>query len=615
MKRTLLRSTLTALVAACALTASAQGVAINSTGAAPDPLAMVDVTGVAPVRGLLIPRMTEADRLAIPVVAASNGLWVYQTDDNTTQHGLWYYDNACACPGPAWRRMADGRGWNFGGNTGTNDAVNYIGTADAIDLVFRTNNVERMRVAATGEVGIGNPAPAEALHVTGGVRLDDPVNANGSIGNLSGTIRYNPVSTYHEGNVNNTPAGYQRLENAEQRVVNAPYEGFQLICGPGSATGSAYTGNSTNQSNTPFVTANSSGRVQYIFRAAELTALGLCPGNVTEIALYVLDDDNTSAPQTAINAEITLNNTALNAFAGAFDAATIALPPNGTLTNLTIGSGILPMALTTPYFWNGVSNVIIDICWTRGGNTGVSPRVQLTTPVGYNATRYGVVTSLPILGCTITDASPAGGITRGQSNSRPVFRFTGQALTPQPIVQNADYVRYGGGLMVEETPGWAASGVFQGPGVIRAENAVYDGTIQLSDHVFDLYFDGQVREEDRGRTGNYQYVPLAALKDHLATERHLPGMPSRADWEQQGTPSLGRLSTGLWQAIETQALYIGELEQQLSILEDLVAKGERSAELEQRIKDTRGLRPDQKEYLLRLMGASAEGTEEEAPKH
>jgi len=46
-----------------------------------------------------------------------------------------------------------------------------------------------------------------------------------------------------------------------------------------------------------------------------------------------------------------------------------------------------------------------------------------------------------------------------------------------------------------------------------------------------------------------------------------------------------------------------------------VAKGERSAELEQRIKDTRGLRPDQKEYLLRLMGASAEGTEEEAPKH
>ena len=36
---------------------------------------------------------------------------------------------------------------------------------------------------------------------------------------------------------------------------------------------------------------------------------------------------------------------------------------------------------------------------------------------------------------------------------------------------------------------------------------MYDGTIQLSDHVFDLYFDGQVREEDRGRTGNYHYVP------------------------------------------------------------------------------------------------------------
>jgi hypothetical protein len=56
--------------------AFAQGVAINTTSAPADPSAMLDVNSLS--KGMLIPRMTKAQRMAIPLPA--KGLIVYQTD-------------------------------------------------------------------------------------------------------------------------------------------------------------------------------------------------------------------------------------------------------------------------------------------------------------------------------------------------------------------------------------------------------------------------------------------------------------------------------------------------------------------------------------------------------
>jgi len=55
--------------------------------------------------------------------------------------------------------------WLLNGNNGTSPTTNFVGTKDSKALVFRTNNVERMRVLPNGRVGIGTTAPSALLNV------------------------------------------------------------------------------------------------------------------------------------------------------------------------------------------------------------------------------------------------------------------------------------------------------------------------------------------------------------------------------------------------------------------------------------------------------------------
>src|SRR5215203_7194544 len=55
--------------------------------------------------------------------------------------------------------------WDLAGNSGTKPTTNFLGTRDNQPLAIRTNNVERMRVTPTGNVGIGTNAPDKMLSV------------------------------------------------------------------------------------------------------------------------------------------------------------------------------------------------------------------------------------------------------------------------------------------------------------------------------------------------------------------------------------------------------------------------------------------------------------------
>jgi hypothetical protein len=116
--------------------ATAQSLAINSDGSTADASALLDVK--SSTRGILIPRMTKAERTAIP--SPATGLLVFQSAPDSA--GFYYYD------GSKWGWVAiingnaDSLAWKRNGNAGTTAATHFIGTTDNRVLNFRVNNIK-----------------------------------------------------------------------------------------------------------------------------------------------------------------------------------------------------------------------------------------------------------------------------------------------------------------------------------------------------------------------------------------------------------------------------------------------------------------------------------------
>ncbi len=106
-----------------------------------------------------------------------------------------------ASSAPVWS-AASNLYWSTLGNTGTSSSTNYLGTSDAQAFVFRTNNVERMRILSTGQVAINTTTTPHQLHslFTG---TTDEVAA--IFGNASGSSTSQAIGVW--GSASNASAG------------------------------------------------------------------------------------------------------------------------------------------------------------------------------------------------------------------------------------------------------------------------------------------------------------------------------------------------------------------------------------------------------------------------
>ncbi|OYU80393.1 MAG: hypothetical protein CFE23_09040, partial [Flavobacterium sp. BFFFF1] len=112
---------------------------------------------------------------------------------------------------------------------------------------------------------------------------------------------------------------------------------------------------------TPYTSNWEGQRIQYIVKASELTAAGLYAGNITSLGFKVTASGAGTNPQSGFSIKIA--NTADIAFAGAYAT------PSGSFTTVygpvskaAPGIGTDTMVFTTPFNWDGISNIVIDIC-------------------------------------------------------------------------------------------------------------------------------------------------------------------------------------------------------------------------------------------------------------
>jgi trimeric autotransporter adhesin len=127
-----------------------KGIAQNTGIGTTTPTAKLQIAAANPAAptnqdGILIPRINVFPATA-PTVN-QNGMMVFLTTSvGTNLAGFYYWDNALL----TWKAVGANTGWGLKGNTGTNEATNFIGTTDANDVIFKRNNVN------AGKIGLLN---------------------------------------------------------------------------------------------------------------------------------------------------------------------------------------------------------------------------------------------------------------------------------------------------------------------------------------------------------------------------------------------------------------------------------------------------------------------------
>ena len=135
-------------------------------------------------RGLLIPRVSLSNTGNYGLVGGgpTTSMLVYNTNGSITGTGAmgtgYYYWN-----GTRWAKLlvanSPSDAWLTSGNAGTTAGTNFLGTTDAVHLVFKTNNTERMRITSGGNIIAGVTTPVFGADLIEGVGVY-PINGYGT---------------------------------------------------------------------------------------------------------------------------------------------------------------------------------------------------------------------------------------------------------------------------------------------------------------------------------------------------------------------------------------------------------------------------------------------------
>lgn len=263
----------------------------------PAPSALLDINASpGNDKGILIPRLTAAQRLAIS--NPSNSLLVFDTDSScfffwNAAGSFWKSLCSNAVPGLTGSTGTTGSTgatgntglmgptgsdlnthWTITGNAGTIPGINFIGTTDANDLVVSTNSSEKMRITSAGNIGINTNNPVTKLDIQGTVKIADGTQGSGKVltsdanglaswqsGYLvSGQATANtPLSTTSSGWVDMVPLSVTLTTSGGNLLLSLTTQA--AVAGPGQLVGFRFTIDGTPVTSSTYGNAMLQGQI------------------------------------------------------------------------------------------------------------------------------------------------------------------------------------------------------------------------------------------------------------------------------------------------------------------------------------------------------------------
>ncbi len=133
---------------------------------------------------------------------------------------------------------------------------------------------------------------------------------------------------------------------------NGPTSNYSL----GTGTTATGPGPTSGEAGTPFLGYYEDGRTQILYRASDLAAEGITAGLLTQLAFNIATV-NSTAPYD--NFTIRMGCTEDMALSGAFVNGTVPVY-TGSVSTI---AGWNTFAFQTPFEWNGISNLIVEVCF------------------------------------------------------------------------------------------------------------------------------------------------------------------------------------------------------------------------------------------------------------
>ncbi|MBA3900949.1 MAG: T9SS type A sorting domain-containing protein, partial [Bacteroidetes bacterium] len=220
-------------------------------------------------------------------------------------------------------------------------------------------------------------------------------------------------------------------------TVFGPQQPYPLSCGINNTpctqtiqTTQVGTGTYSSALFGPFPGSNADAKFQYIYTATELNTMGITAGTIRELEWNVLTQSSTNAYSSFTISMGCTNESSFILSAGWLPTTTVR-----TATNHTTSVGWNNFVLTNPFDWDGISNLVVGVCYNNNNNGGsANDNVQYVWGVGFNCTMRAYNNVNGTNGCTMNPVTV--------TTSRPNLRFI--VCPPAPIPYTYSWTPAGG---------------------------------------------------------------------------------------------------------------------------------------------------------------------------